>query len=283
MVCSRRNLLRLASVLLPFGETGVWTRMVRMEPGETGDSPSRDWVTDQFPTQPPELTREMVTVSHFDLKRVKELVEARPSLARASWDWGFGDWESALGAASHMGNKAIAEYLISKGARPSLFSAAMLGQVEVVKAFVAASPHAERIRGPHGIGLLAHAKAGGEAARPVLEFLRSLGDSDADRPVPISDSEIAAFAGTYVFGFGTSEHIDLIAERRENVPSIYSPLTWTRKGMMGRPLVYLGDRSFYPAGAPSVRIRFEEKDSSVVMTIYDPDVVLVARRKQEPK
>ena len=91
MVCSRRNLLRLASVLLPFGETGVWTRMVRMEPGETGDSPSRDWVTDQFPTQPPELTREMVTVSHFDLKRVKELVEARPSLARASWDWGFGD------------------------------------------------------------------------------------------------------------------------------------------------------------------------------------------------
>jgi hypothetical protein len=279
---SRRSLLKLASVVLPFASVGFRPRMVRMESGEKGDSSSRDSVTDQFPTQPPELVREMVTVSHFDLKGVKELVEARPSLARASWDWGFGDWESALGAASHMGNRPIAEYLISKGARPSLFSAAMLGQVEVVKAFLAASPHAQRIRGPHGISLLAHTKAGGEAARPVSEFLQSLGDADADPPVPLSDSEIAALAGTYVFGFGAGEQIDLTAERGEGVSSIYSPLTWTRKGMMGRPLVHLGDHVFYPAGAPSVRIRFVEK-GTMVMTIYDPEVVLVAQRKQEPK
>jgi hypothetical protein len=192
----------------------------------------------------------MVTVAHFGLKRVKELVEARPSLARAAWDWGFGDWESALGAASHM---------------------------------IAANPHADRIRGPHGISLFAHAKAGGEAARPVFEFLQSLGDADADPPVPLSDSEIAALAGTYVFGFGASEQIDLTAERREGMSSMYSPVTWTRKGMMGRPLVHLGDLVFYPAGAPSVRIRFEEEGSSIVMTIYDPLVVLVARRRQEPK
>jgi len=282
-VWSRRSLLKLASIAFPFGSIGFRPRMVGMELAEKDDSSSRDSVTDQFPTQPPELTREMVTVAHFDLKRVKELVEARPSLARASWDWGFGDWESALGAASHMGNRPIAEHLISSGARPSLFSAAMLGQLEVVKAMIAANPHAQRIRGPHGISLLAHAKAGGEAARPVFDFLQSLGDADAEPPVPLGDGEIAALAGTYVFGFGASQQIDVTAERRESVSAMYSPLTWTRKGMMGRPLVHLGDRSFYPAGAPSVRIRFTNEGTSIVMTIYDPKVVLVANRKQEPK
>src|ERR1700676_78645 len=282
-VWSRRSLFELASVALPFGSIGFRQPMAGMEIADKDDSSNRESVTDMFPMQSPELTREMVTVSHFNVNRVKELVQSRPSLARASWDWGFGDWESALGAASHMGNRPIAAYLISKGARPSLFSAAMLGQLEVVKAMVAANPHAERIRGPHGISLLAHAKMGGEPARPVFEFLQSQGDADADPPVPLSDSEMAALAGTYVFGFGASQQIDLTAERRESVSSMYSPLTWTRKGMMGRPLVHLGDRSFYPAGAPSVRIRFAEEDVSVVMTIYDPEVVLVAHRRQEQK
>jgi len=59
---------------------------------------------------------------------------------KAVWDWGFGDWESALGAASHVGNREIAEYLIAHGARPSLFSATMLGHLDVVKAFIAAQP-----------------------------------------------------------------------------------------------------------------------------------------------
>jgi len=254
--------------------------MAGIELADKDDLSNRESVTDMFPTQSPELTREMVTVSHFDLNHVKKLVEFRPSLSRASWDWGFGDWESALGAASHMGNRPIAEYLISKGARPSLFSATMLGQLEVLKAMIVANPLAQRIRGPHGIGLLAHAKMGGAPARPALEFLQSLGGADADPPVPLSDTEIASLAGTYVFGIGENQQIDVTAERRERVSSMYSPLTWTRKSMMGRPLVHLGDRAFYPAGAPSVRIRFAEEGASVVMTIYDPEVVLVARRRQ---
>ena len=97
-------------------------------------------VYERFPTAPPDLAHEMVTVSHFNMKRVRELVESRPALARAAWDWGFGDWEDALGACSHTGNREIAEYLISKGARPTIFSAAMLGQLDVVKAFIAGSP-----------------------------------------------------------------------------------------------------------------------------------------------
>jgi hypothetical protein len=275
---SRRSLLRLASVALPFG--GIGFRSTRAEKDGSSD---RIFVTDLFPTQPPELTREMVTVSHFSLNRVRELVEARPSLARASWDWGFGDWESALGAASHMGNKAIAEYLISNGARPSLFSAAMLGQLEVVKAMVNANPHSERIRGPHGISLLSHAKMGGDAARPVFDFLHSLGDADPDTTAPLSDSDIIALPGTYVFGLSANQRIEVTVERREGVSSMYSPLTWTREGTMGRPLVHVGDRAFYPAGAPSVQIRFAVERASVMMTVHDPEVVLVALREQEPK
>ena len=235
-------------------------------------------ISDTFPTQPPELVREMVTVSHFDLHRVRELVDARPSLARASWDWGFGDWETALGAASHMGNRPIAEYLLANGAVPSLFSAAMLGQLDLVKSFVAAQPHLQRLRGPHGISLLAHAKAGGESARPVFDFLQSFRDADTAPPVPLTDSDLAALAGTYSLGPGPSQQIDLTIDRRQGLSAIYSPLTWTRKGAMGRPLVHLGAHTFHPAGTPAVRILFSEEKQATVMTIHDPTPVLTARR-----
>jgi hypothetical protein len=240
----------------------------------TEASPNLDPVSDLFPTQSPELVREMVTVAHFDLNRVKELVDARPSLARASWDWGFGDWEDALGAASHMGNRPIADYLISKGARPTLFSAAMLGQLEVVKAFIAAQPGAQRIRGPHSISLLAHAKAGAEAARPVFSFLESLGDAGADTPVSLSPADADALKGTYIFGRAANQQIEITVDN--------SQLVWTRKGSMGRPLSHLGNRQFSPWGAPAVRIHFTE-DATSTMTIHDPAVVLMAKRKPAAK
>jgi hypothetical protein len=281
IICSRRSLLRLTSLIFPIGAAGLPINLLGFS-SENEEGLGLP-VSDIFPTQPLELVRELVTVAHFDRKRLEELIEARPSLARAAWDWGFGDWETALGAASHMGNRPIAEYLISKGARPSLFSAAMLGQLEVLKAFAAAQPNVQRIRGPHSISLLAHAKAGGEAARPVFEFLQSLGDADARSPAPLTDKEIATLAGTYVFGLGVNQQIELTVEPRQRVSPMYSPLTWTRKGMMGRPLVHLGDRAFYPAGAPSVRIRFGEDKGSVVMTVSDPELVLTTRRSQEPK
>src|SRR5258708_4629938 len=119
-------------------------------------------VPEVFPRHSPEMVREMVTVAHGNVKRVKELVDARPALAKAAVDWGFGDWEDALGAASHVGNREIAEYLIANGARPTLFSAAMLGQLDTVRAFLAAQPGAQKIAGPHSISLLPRAKAGGQ-------------------------------------------------------------------------------------------------------------------------
>jgi len=280
IICSRRALLRVACSVIPLNGMNL-IRPLAMKVAESPPTPTI--VGDLFPAQPPELVHEMVTVAHFDLKRVRELVGARPSLARAAWDWGFGDWETALGAASHMGNRPIAEYLISQGARPSLFSATMLGQLEVVKAFVAAQPGAQRIRGPHSITLLAHARMGGDAARPVFDFLQSLGDADADAPVSLIENEAARLIGSYVFGSGATEQVDLNADLKmyvNNKMYTHPPqLNWTRKGTMTRPLFHLGDRTFYPAGAPSVRIRFTEQDGTVLMTVSDAELVLTARRK----
>ncbi|HKW56024.1 MAG TPA: hypothetical protein VJN42_01590 [Candidatus Acidoferrum sp.] len=48
---------------------------------------------------------------------------------------------------------------------------------------------------------------------------------------------------------------------------------------MTRPLFHMGDHTFYPAGAPAARIRFAKENGATVMTVNDPDPVLVARRR----
>lgn len=281
---SRRNWLKIASMAFPAGAMELPAALARTE--TSFPEAHHMIVSDAFPSHPPELAREMVTVAHFDLARVKELVGSRPSLARASWDWGFGDWENALGAASHMGNRPIAEYLISQGARPSLFSAAMLGQFEVVKAFVAAQPDVQRIRGPHSISLLAHARMGGETARPVFDFLQSLGGADSEAPVALTQEETAALVGTYVFGVGVTQQVEMDADLTMYAGSkMYThppQLNWTRKGTMTRPLFHLGNHAFYPAGAPSARIQFAETAEGMRMKIIDGELEISALRKQPP-
>jgi hypothetical protein len=120
-----------------------------------------------------ELVNAFVANAHGDLNKVKELLEQEPMLVNAAWDWGGGDWETALGAAAHMGRKDIARYLLNKGARLDLFAATMLGQLDIVKAVLHAHPDALHFRGPHGITLINHAKAGGEEAVQVLQFLQT--------------------------------------------------------------------------------------------------------------
>src|SRR2546423_728630 len=107
------------------------------------------------------LTQDFVIFGHYDLDMVKRLLEKEPSVLNSTVDWGGGDWESALGGASHMGRRDIAEFLVSRGARPDIFTAAMLGHLDVVKALLASHPGLAEAKGPHGIPLIAHAKAGG--------------------------------------------------------------------------------------------------------------------------
>jgi hypothetical protein len=73
-----------------------------------------------------------------------------------------------------MGRRDIAEFLLEHGARLDLFAAAMLGKLEIVRTALEAFPHAIQTPGPHGIPLIAHAKAGGDNARAVLDFLQNV-------------------------------------------------------------------------------------------------------------
>jgi len=122
------------------------------------------------------LVQEFVVKSHADLNRVMEMLAQEPALVNSTWDWGGGDFETGLGAAAHMGERDIAEYLLQKGARLDLFAAAMLGKLEIVKAALRAYPEAIHTPGPHGIPLIAHAKVGGDEALRVLQYLESLAE-----------------------------------------------------------------------------------------------------------
>ena len=224
-----------------------------------------------YPTQPPELVQEVVVVAHTDLARVTELVTRQPTLAKAAWDWGFGDWETALGAASHMGRRDIAEVLLSHGAHPTIFSAAMLGQIDVVKAFIAAAPGIQRTRGPHSIPLIAHAKAGGPAAKAVLDYLQTVDGANGDPVLPVSDADIASIVGTYVFGRTPADRFDITAPKGQ--------LQIQRPGRFPRGLVHASGLTFYPIGAESVRVVFAANASgAMTLEIRDPDVVLSATR-----
>ena len=128
-------------------------------------------------TPPPltsDLVREFVAEAHGDLEAMRTALAGEPALANAAWDWGGGDWETGLGAAAHMGRRDIAEHLLAHGARIDLFAATMLGEVAIVRAILDAHPEMRDARGPHTIPLRAHAEAGGEQARAVVELLDSL-------------------------------------------------------------------------------------------------------------
>ena len=108
---------------------------------------------------------QFVRAGHNNLSRVKELLALDPMLIFSAWDWGKGDdgqWETALGGASHTGNREIARYLLSQGARIDCFCAAMLGQRDVVLALLAANPPIATCKGPHGYTMLYHTAISGD-------------------------------------------------------------------------------------------------------------------------
>ena len=130
-------------------------------------------MNDKLAPLDPKKVEEFVSKAHGDLEAVRELLEQEPALVNAAWDWGGGDWETGLGAAAHMGRRQIALLLLEHGARLDLFAAAMLGSFDIVSEVLAHFPEMHDAKGPHGIPLVEHARAGGEDARAVLELLES--------------------------------------------------------------------------------------------------------------
>src|SRR5262249_23347056 len=138
---------------------------------------SADYVPD-FPEHHPQFDRarvkRFVIAGHGNLTAVKAMLTEEPNLINGAIDWGKGDFETALGGASHMGRRDIAEFLLEHNARMDVFAATMLGKLDIVKAAVVAFPDVVHVPGPHGIPLIVHAEKGGPAAKDVLEFLRPL-------------------------------------------------------------------------------------------------------------
>jgi hypothetical protein len=229
-----------------------------------------------FPRVDPKLVAEVVGQSHRNEARVRELVKGYPELVNAWWDWGFGDWESPLGAASHVGQRGIAEFLIEKGARIDIFAAAMLGMTDVVKAFVTAQPGVQRTLGPHCIPLLAHAKAGGPKAADTVAYLETLGDAGTGvkffaLPAERKDTFIGKFV-TDPAGVNLEFRVNTSGRLAVNVQAGAVQVS-------GQNLLYVGEDEFFPSGVPSVRFRFTvEGGKAQAVTIRTKEPILTAKR-----
>lgn len=230
-----------------------------------------------FPQMDPKLVAEVVGKSHFDENRVRELVVAHPPLVNAWWDWGFGDWESPLGAASHTGRRAIAEFLIERGARIDIFAAAMLGYTDVVRAFIAARPGVQRTLGPHCIPLLAHAKVGGARAKETFDYLTSLGDAGiAPEVKPITGSELKKYVGAYSYGPGENDRIEITIDDR-------GFLLFQQAGNASKNRLHpIGSNEFFPAGVPTTKVSFDLEKSPSTLTIVAGPLMLAAARTLAP-
>jgi len=267
---SRRSFVSLTPGLSALGITAFATRAW----GQAPPVPYAISGADAFPQQDPGLARDAVGASHGNMARLRELVEKQPALARASVDWGFGDWETCIDAAAHVGNRPIAEFLLANAARPTIFSAAMMGQLDVVKAFIAARPGIQKAHGPHGITLMSHAKAGGPDSAAVVQYLAALGDADLPTPVqPLDTADRDALVGTYVYGSGPRDYLTVDVSRDR--------LQIDRPGGPGRHnIMHSGNLVFFPVGVPSARIAFARENGKITqLTLADPNVMVTAKRR----
>lgn len=227
-----------------------------------------------FPAQDYESVQSVVGLSHTNLEGVRELVTARPALAKAAWDWGFGDWETALGAASHVGQREIAALLIAHGARPDLFTFAMLGQVDVVRAICTANPGIQKIHGPHSITLLQHAINGGDEAKSVVSYLEELGDAD----IAIEDLTLdEQTAKTYLGEFTIEDAAGVTLTVQQHARLKCMTIT-PGKGSM-RFLHHRGTHEFSPRGAAMVKITFDVQEGAAKsLSIRDGALTVAAKR-----
>src|SRR5262249_38835705 len=85
----------------------------------------------------------------------------------------MGGLESGIGAAAHVGNRAIAEFFLAQGVSPTICVMAMLGRIDAVRAMLAQDPALANARGAHGITVMFHTAMSGEI--PIAELLKAAG------------------------------------------------------------------------------------------------------------
>lgn len=234
-----------------------------------------------YPNIDPEVISTVVGKSHSDLEAVKKLVEARPELARSVWEWRYGDFESAIGAASHVGRRDIALYLISMGARPTIFTFAMLGAHQVVKSMVDFYPGIQSTMGPHGISLMDHAYAGERMKNSMseaeiidlektIDYVKSLSNASGQRYLDISPEEQKKYLGDYKYGPGPEEGFTIQLNMRKQLS--LGPING-----FGGGLYRIEEHNFIYNGAPSVIVSFSMEEEKVIsLAVREPQLTVEA-------
>ena len=120
----------------------------------------------------PEAIREFVLAGHGNLEKVQTMLAGDLSLLNAAHVWGENDTETAVQAAAHVGNRPIAEYLLSQGAPLEICTAASLGKRERIEEMLAADPDSVKANGAHQIPLLSHAAFSGDAGLVEMLYRR---------------------------------------------------------------------------------------------------------------
>ncbi|MCU0491926.1 MAG: ankyrin repeat domain-containing protein [Chloroflexaceae bacterium] len=125
-------------------------------------------------TQTPSVedVRAFVLAGHGSLEKVQQMLADQPALLCMRYEWKPGDTETALEGASHVGNRAIAEFLLSQGETLTICTAAMLGQVSDVERLLHEDPARIQARGAHGIPLMSHAAWSGSVELAQLLVAR---------------------------------------------------------------------------------------------------------------
>jgi uncharacterized protein len=113
--------------------------------------------------------RAFVLAGHSNLEQVQSMLAECPALLDAAYEWKENDRETAIQAAAHIGNVAIAEYLLAHGAPLAICTAAMLGRRTDVERMLHADPRQISAVGAHGIPLLTHAALSGDLE--LIEWL----------------------------------------------------------------------------------------------------------------
>jgi len=234
--------------------------------GTTRAARGFDGKEDPIDRVPAETVAEFVGVCHFNVERVGAMLAVEPGLAKSAWDWGFGDWETGIGAASHTGRVEIVEMLMAHGARPDVFTLAMLDRVDAVRDVLENIPAMGSIEGPHSISLYRHAQAG--RAERVKEYLASIGLDDTTNPFQTDKTLGDTLGGAYSIAPNDADGrpgASIIVAWSER----FACLTLTPPGGTSRNLMPIepgvrsapGERAFRPAGSRGARIVFPDERS----------------------
>ena len=157
--------------------------------------------------------KEFVIAGHGNLEKVKTMLAADPELLELKHPWSETDFESALQAASHVGNAAIAMYLLEQGAKLEITTSAMLGDLSAIKRFLDSDSSLIQATGGHGISLLTHGVISGDPE--IVDFLTSQGATSG-----------ASMALNIAIDVGDLEIVKMLLERTK------PDLTW--KNMKGK-------------------------------------------------